>query len=155
MLWDVPNNILLDEGKLLQLERDEEGSQNKRVDVYWLQFMETEDSNSSPKYPTLTTIVKAALSLSHGNADAERSFFSSCRALTPIRSTLSERTLDFLMTVGRSLLTYDNKPHLIPINKELFDMGHVAYKRYNAHLEERLRQEEEKENKKRTRKREV
>ncbi|KAJ8886635.1 hypothetical protein PR048_012847 [Dryococelus australis] len=92
MPWEVLNDILLDEWKLLQLELDEEGSQNKRVDLYWLQFMEMQEFNSSPKYPTVTKIVKAALLLSHGNADAERSFSSSCR-------TLTERTLNSLMTV--------------------------------------------------------
>ncbi|KAJ8881038.1 hypothetical protein PR048_017511 [Dryococelus australis] len=122
MPWEVPNDILLDEWKLLQLEHDEEGSHNKCVDLYWLQFMEMQDFNSSPKYPTVTKTVKAARSMSHGNADAEKSFPSSCR---PARSTMSERTLNSLMTVKSNLLTYD-KPHLIPISKELLDMGRLA-----------------------------
>lgn len=147
MPWEVPTDILLDEWKLLQLERDEEGSQNKRVDLYWLQFMEKRDFSGSPKYPTVTKVVTAALSLSHGNADAERNFSSSCRALTPARATMTERTLNSLMTVKSTLSAYENKPYLIPISKELLDMGRVAYKSYNAYLEERRRQEEEKEKK--------
>ncbi|KAJ8887762.1 hypothetical protein PR048_013980 [Dryococelus australis] len=121
MPWEGPNDILLDEWKLLQLERDEEGSQNICVDLYWLQFMKMQDFNSSPKYPTVTKIVKAALLRSLGNADAERSF-SSCRRLTPARSTQSEITLNSVMTV-KITLNNDNKPHLIPISKELRGIG--------------------------------
>ncbi|KAJ8875452.1 hypothetical protein PR048_023347 [Dryococelus australis] len=83
MLWEVPTDILLDDWKFLQLEHNDEGSQNKC-------FMEMQYFNSSPKYPTVTKILKAVLSLSHENADAERSCCSSCRALTPARCTMSE-----------------------------------------------------------------
>ncbi|KAJ8880021.1 hypothetical protein PR048_020643 [Dryococelus australis] len=46
----------------------------------------------------------------------------------------SERTLNALMTVKSTLLTYDNKPNLICISKKLLDVGCVAYKSYNAYL---------------------
>ncbi|KAJ8891574.1 hypothetical protein PR048_004102 [Dryococelus australis] len=130
MPWEVPTEILLDEWKLLQLECDEEGSRNKRFVLYWLQFMEIQDFNSSPKYPT-------------ENADAVRSLSPSCRPLTPARSTMSERTLNAPMTAKSTLLTYDNKPHLIPISKELLDIRRVAYKSYNAYNEEERRVAEE------------
>ncbi|KAJ8884968.1 hypothetical protein PR048_011164 [Dryococelus australis] len=103
----------------------QDGSQNKRIDLYWLQFMEMHDFKSCLKYPTVIKIVKTALLLLHGNTDAERSYSSSSRALTCARSTVSERTLNALMTVTSTLLTY--KSHLIPKCKELLDMGHVAH----------------------------
>ncbi|KAJ8878906.1 hypothetical protein PR048_019509 [Dryococelus australis] len=99
MSWEVPADLLLDEWKLLQREEGT-STASMPVDVDWSQFMELKDEwSTGPKYSTVAKIVKAALSLSHGSADVERGFLSSCRTLTTYRDWKSKRTLNVLMTV--------------------------------------------------------
>jgi len=43
----------------------------KRIDEYWSSVLESTNSRGSPNYPSLAVLVKAALSLSYGQADVE------------------------------------------------------------------------------------
>lgn len=68
---------------------------------------------------------------------------------------MSERTLNALLTVKAALKAFDNKPHLVPITKELISMSRVAYQSYKSYLEDKKKKEDntdterrEKENKK-------
>lgn len=81
-------------------------------------------------------VVKASLALSHGNAEVERGFSRSGRVLTDDRSALSVRSLNAILNVANGLKMVDNKPHLIPITKELIEAARVAYKSYQTYLEE-------------------
>lgn len=143
---DVKIDMLLDEWNLLRREKDELGSEEWRVDKYWNQFFHIKSASEDFKFPKVSMVVKAALSVSHGNADVERGFSTSSRILTDDRASMSERTLNALVTVKSALKLYKNKPHLVPITKELLAMSHSAYSHYKMFLEEekRKKQEEEK-----------
>lgn len=97
-----------------------------------------------PKYPLISLVVKATLSVSHGNADVERGFSTSGRILSDDRASMSERTLDALMTIKGALRSYDNRPHLVPITKNLLMMAHRAYQSYKLYLDDEKRKKEEK-----------
>ena len=117
---------LIDEWKLLSLEEDELHSKSNRIDVYWNQFFKKTDKAGEMKYPLVSKVVKAALSLSHGSADVERGFSSSQRFMTSDRASMSERTLDAYLHVKFHKL-YDGKVHLVHINKELLNLTQSAY----------------------------
>ena len=136
MPWKIHTDILLDEWKLIQLEKAEPESEKKSIDLYWAQFFnKTDPSVNTSRFPTVERVVKASLSLSHGNADVERAFSTSGRTFTRTRSSMSERTLNALITVKSALKMYDNKPYLISLTPELLSMGRLAYKQYIAYLD--------------------
>lgn len=96
------------------------------------------------RYPNLTILVKAALSLSHGNADLERGFSQSGKFLTESRSSMSERMLNSINLIKDALKLYSNKAELVPIPTELVKMARSAHQSYKIYLDNK-RQEEEKE----------
>jgi hypothetical protein len=52
---------------------DEDGiDSDSRVDKYWWKVLNRKEASGAKKYPLLGKLVRAALSLSHGNADSER-----------------------------------------------------------------------------------
>lgn len=65
---------------------------------------------------------------------------------------MSERTLNALLTVKAALKAFDNKPHLVPITKELISMSRVAYQSYKSYLEDKKKKENDKTEKERSEK---
>lgn len=134
--FDVHDDILLDEWKLLQLDKNEKASDLNRIDIYWRQFFEKKTSTNSLKYPNVIKIVKSCLSLVHGSADVERNFSISGKMLTDERACMNERTLNALLITKDSLKHYENKPHLVLMTKKLITMAKGAHKHYQNYLEE-------------------
>ncbi|KYN24381.1 hypothetical protein ALC57_04018 [Trachymyrmex cornetzi] len=79
------------------------------------------------KYPVVSKVVKALLSLSHGNADVERGFSTSALILTDNRASMSEKTLNSYMIVKYALKMYNNLPQ----------------KKYDEYLEEKRKKEKQ------------
>ncbi|CAI6343583.1 unnamed protein product [Macrosiphum euphorbiae] len=147
--FDVDDDILLDEWKLLQLDKDEKESDLNRIDIYWKQFFEKKNSTNNLKYPNVTKIVKSCLSLVHGSADVERNFSISGKMLTDERACMNERTLNALLVTKDSLKHYQNKPELVLMTKKLITMAKGAHKHYQNYLEEqKLIKHQKNENKK-------
>ena len=71
----------------------------KRVDLYWENILSNVTSLGIPKYPMLGKLVKAALTLSHGQAHVERGFSLNKNLVTASRSCLNERSINGLRTV--------------------------------------------------------
>lgn len=143
---DIDIDLLQDEWRLLIEEKDLQ--KNVRIDQYWSQFFNLKTSRDEIKYPTITSVVKSALCLSHGNAELERGFSDSARYLTDEKASMNERTLNAAMTVKSSMKTYFNKPQLVPPSKELLNLSRNAYASYKAYLEdERKRKKEDLEKK--------
>lgn len=69
---DIDIDLLQDEWKFLQEEKDK--VINVRIDKYWSQFFDLKTVLGEFKYPTVTRVIKAVLSLSHGNAEVDRGF---------------------------------------------------------------------------------
>jgi len=42
-----------------------------RIEKYWNHFMKLKGPDGGSKYPSVSMVIKACLSLSHGNADVE------------------------------------------------------------------------------------
>lgn len=91
----------------------------------------------------MSKVVKALLSLSHGNADVERGFSTSALILTDNRASMSEKTLNSYMIVKSALKKYNNLPHTVFITKELLNLARIAHKKYDEYLEEKRKTKEQ------------
>ena len=89
-------------------------------------------------YPLIIKVVKAALSLAHGNAEVERGFSENIKNVTKDRVLLLEASVNAIQSTKVGLKSVDNQPHTVPITKEFIQFGRSAHGAYN------LRQEEEK-----------
>ena len=78
--FQIDTGRLQDEWRLLQTEKDI--ITGGRIDNYWAQFLGLKTSQAELKYPTVATVVKAALAVSHGSGDVERGFSFSANFLT-------------------------------------------------------------------------
>ena len=110
--------------------------------------MNTENILGEKIYIELGKIVKASLSLSHGNANIERRFSVSRWALTEDKASTSERTFNAILTVKNALTTFSNKPELAPITSKLISMAQSAHKSYLLYMEEQKKLKEIEEKKK-------
>ncbi|KAG8189258.1 hypothetical protein JTE90_013786 [Oedothorax gibbosus] len=132
---DVQDDILLDQWKLLQLETENPDSKITRIEHFWNQFFSRCDSLGAPKFDVVSKVIKAALSLYHGNADIERRFSVSRWALTEDKSSMSERTLNAILITKDAVKQYGS-PNLVPITKELIASAHCAHRNYQLYLED-------------------
>lgn len=124
----MPIDCHVDEWKLLQLESMtmENISETSRIDHYWRQFIYIEDNSKNLKYGIISKVIKASLSLTHGNADVERGFSNSGRILTDEKTAMSLRILNARLYIKDSLKLYSNKPELVPFTKELLSLAKSA-----------------------------
>jgi len=74
--------------------------------------MQLKHPESGPKYTSVSMVIKACLSLSHGNVDVERGFSKSGCLLTDANTAVTE---DARLSVCGGMLAYDRKPHLVPV----------------------------------------
>jgi len=113
---DFDVDRLTDEWKLFQLQDESSSEQNSlRIDVYWNLIITQKSENGNLKYPLLSKVVKAALSVSHGNADVERGFSCTANYLTGDRASMSEKILNAALVVKDAIKMYDNRVALVPI----------------------------------------
>ena len=73
----------------------EDGS-SVRVDHYWDKVLKLKSVVGSQRFSVLTKVIKCTLSLSHGNADNERSLSVKKKTLSKERTSLSVTTLNAL-----------------------------------------------------------
>ncbi|XP_046591733.1 uncharacterized protein LOC124293709 [Neodiprion lecontei] len=136
LLEAISSSTLLDEWKLLQLEDLPELEQD-RIDHYWQKnVFSVKDSSNIQKYPIITRVVKACLALAHGSADVERGFSRSKRILSIDKAAMSERTLNARLAICDGTKKFKNKPHLVPITRDLITSGRLAHQNYTCFLEE-------------------
>lgn len=128
---------------LLLMQHQKGNQEEQRIETYWGNIFKRTFDNGEKMFPNLEHIVKAALALSHGNADVERGFSCSGRILTPERANMCQRTLDAHLTVKSALKNmYENKIHLVPLTPELMKLARTAYIRYKTYCEEQKQKEE-------------
>jgi hypothetical protein len=87
------------------------------------------DLHGQPKFPSLGIVVKAALCLSHGQADIERGFSINKQVLEDW-TTLSEQTLRATRTVKDVINRYDGSIVKIPITRKLLQAHKNSYQLY-------------------------
>ncbi|CAF1285781.1 unnamed protein product [Rotaria magnacalcarata] len=66
------------------------------IDIYWRHIFSIKTSTGSLQFIVLTKLVKRLLSLSHGNADVERSFSKNRHLVSDERASLSEQSINGL-----------------------------------------------------------
>ena len=65
-----------------------------RVDYCWSKIESIKDGMGQTKYPTILSVVKAALPLTHGNSEIERGISNSVKTVAVDRNCLSEASLN-------------------------------------------------------------
>ena len=95
----------------------------ERVDHYWKNIELMKKAVSDLKYPLIIKVVKAAISLAHGNAEVERGFSKSAKNVIK-DSVLSEASVNAIQSTKDGLKSVSNQSHTVPITN-LFSLVEV------------------------------
>lgn len=104
-----------------------------RLDDYWAKVFCLKDITGALKYPLLSKVIKALLSLPHGNADAERGF-SENKHLLDGRSSLNIASINGMRHVKSFLQRYDGDATKVPLNPDLLKSVRQAHAKYAHRL---------------------
>lgn len=89
-----------------------------QLDSYWQNMFERKSAENQAKYPLLTKLVKALLSIPHGNADFERGFSQNNRVLHD-RSSLSLESINGIRRTLSLAQRYDGDPCKFEIGRDV------------------------------------
>ena len=95
----------------------------ERVDHYWKNIELMKKAVGDLKYPLIIKVVKAAISLAHGNAEVERGFSKSAKNVIK-DSVLSEASVNAIQSTKDRLKSVSNQSHTVPITN-LFSLVEV------------------------------
>ena len=95
----------------------------ERVDHYWKNIELMKKAVGDLKYPLIIKVVKAAISLAHGNAEVERGFSESAKNVIK-DSVLSEASVNAIQSTKDGLKSVSNQSHTVPITN-LFSLVEV------------------------------
>lgn len=126
-LVDEWHLLRCDSANSLQLMED------GRIDTRWATVFQQKCAAGQQKYPLLSRLVKALLSLPHGNADCERGF-SENKHLLEGRASLCIASINGLRQVKTYLQRYDGDATKVPLSPDLLR----SVKRARARYEERI-----------------
>jgi hypothetical protein len=101
------------------------------------------------KYSCLGKLVRACLSLSHGNADVERSFSVNKQVVTADRVSLGQETISALRFVKDAVRIQGNgQVSGVPVTHRMLQLARSAYSVYQEQLEKKEAEIEKERNKK-------
>ena len=146
--------LVVDEWKLYQQQEIPEdwyktdGTGNTRIDHYWAKVFQMKTLSENEMFPHLKKLIKAVLTLSHGNADVERSLSVNKQAVGTNRTLLTPESLNGIRQVKDAVAAEDGKIHAMDFNKELLSCTRRANQRYRQRLDEKKKQEEAQKNEK-------
>ena len=112
-----------------------------RVDQYWSKVLKLKSVSGSQKFSMLGKVFKCALSLSHGNADNERSLSINKNTLCKERSSLSITALNGLRAVEDGVRNEGGLSN-VAVNKGMLVSVKSTHKAYLAHIEEERKNED-------------
>ncbi|CAI6357910.1 unnamed protein product [Macrosiphum euphorbiae] len=148
--FEVDPGVLADEWRLLRCESKLQAKifnnglgGEMRIDHYWNQFIQIQDSFGNVKYPNICKVVTASLTLSHGSADVERQFSVSGNVITDDKTAMSCRMLNARLNIKSGLQFYQNRPDLMPISKKLMVSAQMARQNYMTYLDKKKKLEQE------------
>lgn len=149
---DINEDQLKIEWKLLSFEEEIslKLKENERIDDFWEKVFKLK-TDSNEKYPTIKSIVKVALSVSHGNSNVERGFSEAGLYLTKDKASMGIRMLNALLTIKDAMKQFNCETHKVPIPLELIRAGQSAHKSYQNYLDQIAKLEEDKKKKERKR----
>ena len=105
-----------------------------RVDHYWNKVLQLKTQLGSQRFSVLAKAVKCALTLSHGNADNERSLSVNKKALTKGRASLSTTTLNGLRATGDGIKSVNGLSNT-SVTKAMLCCVKDSHKAYLKHME--------------------
>ena len=143
---------VVDEYKMYQLEKMpsnwKEDEKPRRIDHYWRDVLDIKTSDGQPKYPYLSKVVKCALTLSHGQADNERSLSINKKLLRDDRAALSYDAINGTRLTKDAVL-HSGKVQDVTIDQDMLKACRTAHQMYRQQKElEKQKEEEEKKRKK-------
>lgn len=135
---------LCEEWKIYMNEETDDDSVNienlsgctKRIDVYWSSILQKKNSLGNIKYLYLSKLVKAVLSIYHGQADVERGFSTNRHYVTTSRASLNEKTINSLRTVEAEIRSRGGDLSKIPVTPKMLKYFREAHKMYKKYLEQ-------------------
>ncbi|XP_077542137.1 uncharacterized protein LOC144154903 [Haemaphysalis longicornis] len=137
---------LMDEFSLIATE-NVDYSPSDRLDEFWQSIFELKLGDGALKYPLLGALVRALLSLSHGNADVERGFSENRRMLRD-RASLSISSVNGLRSIMSFSERFGRNAAAVPLSGELIRAVKGSRKRQIQRLEgEALEEPREKKSK--------
>lgn len=105
-----------------------------RIDHFWKSIFQIKDHNNSPKYTLLSILIKALLTLAHGNADCERGF-SINNSLLESRSRLSIYSINGLRQIKSHMERLNNDFDELKIDRDLLNAAKNSRKNYQDRLD--------------------
>lgn len=139
---DEDISLISDEWRLY-VEDNEDVKSYERIDKYWTDVMNSKNGAGQQKYPHMSKVVMAALSLPHSNADTERSLSMNKRMLGTDRGRLSPDTINGLRACKDSVKAYGGCTK-IPITRALLGKAREAHSFYRQKLEDKKKEEKSK-----------
>ena len=140
--------VLTDEWRIyVETDIPEEWAQKDgsavRVNQYWSKVLKLKSVSGSQKFSMLGKVIKCALSLSHGNADNERSLSINKNTLSKEkeRSSLSITALNGLRAVEDGVRNEGGLSN-VAVNKGMLVSVKSSHKAYLAHIEEERKNED-------------
>lgn len=127
---------LVDEWYMLTCDpaNDSQLTELERIDKSWAKVFQQKSPAGEQKYPLLSKLVKALLSLPHGNADCERGFSVNKRLLEG-RAPLTIESVSGLRQVKTYLQRYDGDATQVPMSPELLRCVKKSRARYAERIE--------------------
>lgn len=119
VLGDDQVSSLIDEWHILKCSGDKSAKcTQERIDDYWAKVFSLRSATGEQKYPLLSRLIKALLSLPHGNADCERGF-SENKHLLDGRSSLSIASINGMRHIKTHLRRYEGDATKVPLSLDL------------------------------------
>lgn len=111
-------------------------SQQITADIcsYWSNVSKVTDVTGCKMFPHLSRLAKASLTISHGNAVAERGFSVNTAVLTKDRMSLNEATIQALRVV-KEVIRLHGSPTTVPVTRSMINAVRHAHSQYLSHLD--------------------
>ena len=113
------------------------------IDEYWARVLNVKNAAGHKKYCTLGKVVRASLSLSHGNADVERCFSINKKVVTPDRVSLGQDAVCAVRLVKEAIRIHgDGQVSGIPVTHRMLQLARSAYSTYKDHIDKKKAENE-------------
>jgi hypothetical protein len=108
-----------------------------------------QEVTNDSRFPLLRHLVRAVLSMAHGNADVERLFSLMRDTVTKKRNRLLPRSIKALLVIKNFMMSHNYECHNFPISMDLLKAVRTARSKYQQQLVEQKRRDEEESGQKR------
>lgn len=143
---DTYTDLIKMQFRLYQTQTVDMNIEEEKIDLYWTKVGSIKNDNNELIYKELADMVKAVLSISHGNAVPERGF-SLNKNLLENRTSLKEETIVALRVVKDSVILHGGVGNF-PIDKGLLNSVKNSRAAYQVHLDNAQTEDSEKKKRK-------